>query len=130
VNTMNFTQASTSPATIFLPPDPPESPPPGAGPPDPRSPFAGMLEGHTNARTAPAEGVKKKGPQASAAAPAEGSTASKSEGAHDESASGAGQAGTPVAGSQAETAAKSESTTTPIGGEASVAAGAAVAVAR
>jgi flagellar hook-length control protein FliK len=87
-----------------------------------------MLEGHTNARTAPAEGVKKKGPPASAAAPAEGSTAPKPEGAHDESASGTGPAGTPAAGSQAETAAKSESTTTPIGGEASVAAGAAVAV--
>jgi flagellar hook-length control protein FliK len=125
---MGYTQASTSPATIFLPPDPPESAPPGAGPPDRGSPFAGMLEGHTNARTAPAEGVKKKGPPAITAAPAEGSPAPKSEGAHDESAKGAGQAGTAVAGSGAEAAAQSEPTSTPIGGEASVAAGAAVAV--
>jgi flagellar hook-length control protein FliK len=125
---MGYTQASTSPATIFLPPDPPESPPPGAGPPDRGSPFAGMLEGHTNARTAPAEGVKKKGPPASAAAQAEGSPAPTKQGVSSESASGTGQTGTPVAGSQAEAAAQSESTTTPIGGEASVAAGAAGAV--
>src|ERR1700755_189356 len=95
---MNFTQASTSPSTIFLPPDPPESPPPGAGPPDRGSPFKGMLEGHTNARTAPAEGVKKKGPSASAAAP------------------------------RADAAPQSEPTAPLIGGEATVAAGAAVAV--
>src|ERR1700760_4614825 len=124
---MNFTQASTSPSTIFLPPDPPESPPPEAGPPDRGSPFAGMLEGHTNARTAPAEGVKRKGPQASAAAPAEGSPAPH-QGAPGESASAPGDAGTTAAGSGAEAAAQSEPTTTPIGGEASVAAGAAVAV--
>ncbi|HVW45614.1 MAG TPA: hypothetical protein VHA76_01070, partial [Solirubrobacterales bacterium] len=125
MNTMGYTQPRTSPATIFLPPDPPESPPPEAGPPDRGSPFAGLLEGQTNARTAPAEGVKKKGPPARTAAPAEGSPAPR-QGAHDESASGTGAAGTPAAGSSAEAAAQSEPNATLIGGEASVAAGATV----
>jgi flagellar hook-length control protein FliK len=125
---MSYTQPRTSALEIFLPPDPPEAPPPEAGPPDRGSHFKGLLEGQTNARTAPAEGEKKKGPRANSAAPAEGSPTPQHEGVTSEAPQGTGTTGTPAEGLQAEAAAQSEPNATLIGGEASGAAGAAVAV--
>jgi hypothetical protein len=62
-------------SAAFPPSAPPGAPPPEAGPPGAATPFAGLLRDQSPARTAPAEGDKKKGPQATPAASAEGSPA-------------------------------------------------------
>jgi flagellar hook-length control protein FliK len=59
-------------SAAFPPSAPPGAPPPEAGPPGTAPPFAGLLQEQSTARTAPAEGDKKKGPQATPAGPAEG----------------------------------------------------------
>lgn len=112
-------QAPVPPGAAFPPSAPPGAPPPEPGPPGTAPPFAGLLEEQSTARTAPAEGDKKKGPQATPAAPAEGTatTAPTSEAPTAEGT--AGEATTPEGASGEST--PGEPTVTAPTGEAAVA---------
>ena len=128
MNELGYMQPRTSALEIFRTPDPPEAPPPEAGPPDRGPHFKGLLEGQTNARTAPAEGEKKKGPRTTTATQAEETPAPNHEGATGEAPQAPVTTGAPAEPSPEQAAAQSEPNAQLIGGEASGAAGAAVAV--